>query len=346
MRDRIAEEPRRLLRIGRHNPRYPQVLRQDGLEHLLPVGCRSIEKVTPVVVKHVENEQRDRNRCLQSSDVESAARARGSLLKRSRSPGVVERDCLTVENHVADGEGVHRFDKLRYAGGDVVKSSGEHPHVVAGPMQLNPYPVQLPFQSHRAALRVLRQCSHDIGCRLRQHRQDRPPNLKTNGAQGLHAIAKCRRGDRWQRPTQHERASHVGHGNVGSRRDRLDHDTVLGTLPQLTAHECDQKRTFGFGSCGEQHCKLGRPPGLRARARIGGNAGERGIDGGQRKRRVGRRGVSFGMLTDVSERRPADTGASLAQLPGKERRSDLNFIGSPGVGRPKTAGDKGDLRRS
>ena len=120
-------------------------------------------------------------------------------LETAAAARLVERDCLAVENHIADVEGAHCFDELRYAGRDVVKSAGEYVHVVAGPMQLNPDAVELPFQCHRAALRRLREGSHDIGCRLGEHRQDRSTNLETNGAQGLDTVAQCGCGDRRQR---------------------------------------------------------------------------------------------------------------------------------------------------
>ena len=52
----------------------------DGLEHLLPVGRGSIEKVAPVVVKHVENEQ-----SATGTDARRAATSRRLLVRAAVS---------------------------------------------------------------------------------------------------------------------------------------------------------------------------------------------------------------------------------------------------------------------
>ena len=77
-----------------------------------------------------------------------AERAAVSWNGRGRPSGST-RERLTVEHELGRRHRADRRDDLRHPGGDVVEAAGEHPHVVAPAVHLDPDAVELGVDDHR-----------------------------------------------------------------------------------------------------------------------------------------------------------------------------------------------------
>ena len=288
----------------------------------MPLEPASVDQVLTVHVQRVEQVQRERHRQALPFHFEPAAQPPGGHLERVRPAVGLQGDQLAVEHGRPDGQGPGDLDHLGHAGGDVVQGAGEHPHLVAVLVELDPGAVQLPLD------RSLPHPLHgrlDAGRGRGQHRLEGAADLEVELAQATDAGGQGGLGHRAEGPAQHHGPPHLGPGDPGGLGDGLDHHPLEGALAELAREQPDQEALLGGGRPPEQLAEQPPPLGLRPGPGQPADALEGGVDLGHGQGGLGRRAGG------VAQRRPADPDLALAQVAGEERhrRVDLARLQAP-----------------
>ena len=176
----------------------------------------------------------------------------------------------------AAGQRPHLRDQLGHAGGDLAQGAGPDPDVVAVAVHLDAGAVELVLDGDVGAEAGERGVERIAGGG--EHRPDRPADLQGDGRERGLAAVEGEAGGLGQAPGEHERAAHDGGGDLGGRRDRLQHHALQRAVAQLAAEQRGEEALLVAGGGGEQAVQQLGPPLRRARARGGGERVERGVD--------------------------------------------------------------------
>ena len=222
--ERILGEARRVVRVGRGDRRHPP-RPGDPLEHGEPFRQRRVDEIDAVDVQHVEEERLQPGRRALALGAEAAHR----VLEQLRATAGIDAERLAVEHHRRDGQRACRSDNGREPFRDLVEVAGEHAHLVAEAVDLNPRPVELPFDARRAP--GIDQRGSHVGRGRGEHRLHGREHLQADGVERVDATlpGQC------CRPTEiteeHRRPPHRCRWDVLGVGDGLGDDTLVRSLP-------------------------------------------------------------------------------------------------------------------
>ncbi len=142
---------------------------------------------------------------------------------------------------------------------------------------------------------------------------------------------------------QQQRPAYLAGRDAGRRGHRVDHDALQGSLPQLPDQQLAQEPLLDAGGPPEEVRQHAAPRGLGARAGLGSDLLQRGVDLGHGER------IGVSRRRRLTQRRPAHADLALPELAGQvgHRRDDLGRLQpAQAVGEPgdlaEPTGDAGD----
>jgi hypothetical protein len=127
---------------------------------------------------------------------------------------------------------------LRKPPGDVVQAAGEDPYLLAAPMYLQAYAVQLVIDDRRKARLI--QCGVRIRSAGRQHRLNAHADLKADRLECFETAGEQQGGRTGGRGHQHGRPAYGGDGNVEGSSQAFLYSRLHRALPQLTEYQTTQ----------------------------------------------------------------------------------------------------------
>jgi hypothetical protein len=134
----------------------------------------------------------------------------------------------------------------------------------------------------------------------------------------------------------------VRHGQIGSCRDGVDHDSGERALAQLAHEQSPQKLLFCQRRPREQLAQRGVPTRRRAGTTQIGDGCEASIEFGNRQTWLG----SDGLRAHVRQCAVADADAPLPRLAGEPLHAGLDLIGFESTHRPSELADLHESRRT
>ena len=185
-----------------------------------------------------------------------------------------------------DGQARHGRDDARQYRSDLSEVARVNAHLAIASVDLDANSVELPL--HRRPFEARHGLRH-VGAGRREHRKDRPEDLKANFLQSLLAVGHGDLGHPRKIAGEHQRTPGDRAGHAGGLGDGIGHQPGQRPLSELAREQASEKAGLLLGRLAH---KLGQEAPAFSRGAAAGrclDVGDRSINVADGKRRLGRR---------------------------------------------------------
>ena len=302
---------------------HDQLRRGRPIQQRDPVAVGPVDQAGSVEEEQVEQHQGERERFPDPLHPQPAAEPPHCGLEGMRGAVRTQRDGLTLEDELRGRERQRTLHQLRHGRGHLVEPPRIDPDLVPPAVNLHPRAVQLELQP------ALAQLGDRLGLALGgagQHRLHRLEEPDGEGSQRGGPTGERRAGHGGQLTRHHCRAAELAAREPGRLGDRLEHQSLQGTLTQLAHQETAQKALLGLSKPEEQLVEETLTPGRRPGSARLHDAAQGLVHLGQADaRRLGRRAGQRGL-----DRGPAYAELGLKHRSREVRHSDLQLLSREG----------------